>query len=373
MLVLTMSGNSDTMRLIGETIHHNGGNLLNRRVTIKDVAREAGVSVTTTSYVLNRKAGTRISEETAQKVRAAAKRLNYVPRISARTMINRESKLIGVIIPQTGSSHKLMFNNPFYGEFLSAVEYTVRHRGYHLLISGTGANQDYSSIAQMRELDGIIILGTYPCTFLDEIKRTGIPVVLVDAYVDDDYFHSIGNDNRYGGYIAAKYLIDKGHRQIAFISETLRERGVHEQRFLGYCDALAEAEIDFRKEHLYACNVSYYDSFQLAAEIVKRGNGETAAFVTADIMAMGLINGLTSINWSVPDDLSVIGFDNVPLSTMCLPQITTVHQDITRKGTIAAETVIDAMEGIPKRDVILPLHVVERDSVKDRSLVKGAI
>ena len=341
-----------------------GGRPLSRRVTIKDVAREAGVSVTTTSYVLNKKPGARISDETAKKVWEAARNLHYVPRISARTMIDRKSKLIGVIIPQTGSRNTLMFSNPFYGEFLSAVEYSIRERGYHLLLSGTGANQDYSTVAQMRELDGIIILGTYPCDFLDEIKQTGIPVVLVDAYVDDFYFHTVGNNDRYGGYIATKYLLDKGHRDIAFISEKLRERGVLEQRFRGYCDALQEVGIPLNERYLYACEVSFESCYTLAADFAKRRTNETAAFVTADIMAMGLINGLTSQGWSIPDDLSVIGFDDVPLATMCLPRITTVRQDITLKGSSAAEIVTDAVGGIPKRDIILPLRIVERDSVR---------
>jgi len=335
-----------------------------KRITIKDVAREAGVSVTTTSYVLNNNPKARISDETAERVRKAAKRMHYVPRSSARTMINRESKLIGVIIPQTGSRNTLMFANPFYGEFLSAVEHAIREQGYHVLLSGTGPNQDYSQVAQMRELDGIIILGTYPCDFLDEIKETGIPAVLVDAYVDDYYFHTVGNNDRYGGYIATKYLIDKGHQKIAFISEQLREKGVHEQRFQGYCDALTEADLPLKEDYLYTCDVSYDSCYKLASEFVQRKRGETAAFVTADIMAMGLINGLTALGWSIPDDISVIGFDDVPLATMCLPNITTVRQDITAKGTTAAEVVIEAVKGIPKRDTILPLHVVERDSVK---------
>lgn len=347
---------------------------MRKRVSIKDVAREAGVSVTTTSYVLSGKKDARISAETARIVKETAERLHYVPRMSARTMINQKSKLIGVIIPQTGSSSHLMFSNPFYGEFLSAVEYTIRQNGYHLLISGTGPNQDYSSIAQMRELDGIIILGTYPCSFLDEMKTTGIPVVLVDAYVDDHYFHTVSINDRHGGYLATKYLIDNGHTRIAFVSEALRDYGVHMQRFRGYQDALKEAGIGLDEKCLYTCDVSYDSSYELAPEIVARGNGETAAFVTADIMALGLINGLKSTGVSVPDDISIIGFDDVPLATMCLPQITTVHQDITKKGSTAAEVVIEAVEGGPKRDVILPLYIVERDSVRrlePQELAKG--
>jgi LacI family transcriptional regulator len=338
--------------------------LLRKRASIKDVAREAGVSVTTTSYVLNRKSNVRISEETAQKVREAAETLNYVPSISARTMTSQRSQLIGAIIPQTGSSHRLMFDNPFYGEFLSAVEYEVRERGYHLLVSGTGPNQDYSSLAQMRDLDGIIILGTYPCEYLDELKKTGIPVVLVDAYVQDHYFHTVSIDDRHGGYLATDYLIKNGHRKIAFVAEKLRGHGIHEQRFLGYRDALVEAGIDFDERWVYAADVSYYSSFQLAQRFAGKANDETAAFVAADIMALGFINGLREMNWSIPDELSVIGFDDVSLATMSLPALTTVHQNIPEKGRQAADIVITAVENGAKRDIILPLYIVERDSVK---------
>lgn len=338
---------------------------MRKRASIKDVAREAGVSVTTTSYVLNRKSNVRISDETARKVREAANKLNYVPRMSARTMINQKSQLIGAIIPQTGSSHRLMFDNPFYGEFLSAVECEVRERGYHLLVSGTGPNQDYSSIAQMRDLDGIIILGTYPCEYLDELKRTGIPVVLVDAYIRDHYFHTVSIDDRHGGYLATNYLIEKGHRKIAFIAEKLRGYGIHEQRFLGYRDALAEAGIDFDERSVYAADVSYYSSFQLAQVFKEKSQGETGVFVAADIMALGFINGLRAHSWSIPEDLSVVGFDDVFLASMCLPEITTVHQDIAEKGRQAADIVISAVENGAKRDIILPLYIVERDSVRD--------
>lgn len=336
-----------------------------KRINIKDVAKEAGVSVTTTSYALNNVESARISQETIQRVRAAAVKLNYVPSLSARTMINRRSGLIGVIIPQTGSSNQLMFNNPFYGEFLGALEYVIRESGYHLLISGTGPNQDYTSIARMRQLEGIIILGTYPCEFLNDIKRIGIPVVLVDAYVNDPYFHSVSINDRYGGYIATKHLIDMGHRNIAFLSEKIREQGVHEQRLWGYKDALEEADIPFSEKKLYVGDVSYNGGFSAAKEICKQHQQETAVFVTADVMAMGLVNGMTTMGKSIPEDYSIIGFDDVPLSAMCLPMLTTIHQNIAEKGSMSAKALLNAIKGCAKQDIILPLHVVKRQSVAD--------
>jgi LacI family transcriptional regulator len=228
-----------------EMTRKNEGKHLAKRISIKDVAREAGVSMATVSYVLNNTADAGIGRETAIRVQETARRMNYVPSISARTMINRRSNLIGIIIPQTRLGQQLMFNNPFYSEFLCAAEHAVRERGYHVLISGTGPHQDYPSIARMRQLDGIIILGPYLCEYLSALKETGIPTALVDAYVDDPYFHKVGIDDRAGGYMATKYLLDKGHRRIAFLSEPALRQGAHEQRFFGYRDALHEAGIPF--------------------------------------------------------------------------------------------------------------------------------
>ena len=131
-----------------------------KRVSIKDVAKEAGVSTTTVSYVLNRHPGETISAETTQRVLDAAKRLNYVPNLNARSLSSRHTNLIGVVIPQTEPGKEFMFSNPFYGELLSAIEYTARKSGYHLLLSGTREDQNYASIAQNRGVDGIIIVAS---------------------------------------------------------------------------------------------------------------------------------------------------------------------------------------------------------------------
>ena len=124
-----------------------------KRVSIKDVAREAGVSATTVSYVLNRNPDETISAETTQRVLEAVRRLHYVPNLNARSLSSRRSNLIGVLIPQTEPGKEFMFSNPFYGELLSAIEYTARKNGYHLLLSGTQEDQSYVSVAQNRGVD----------------------------------------------------------------------------------------------------------------------------------------------------------------------------------------------------------------------------
>ena len=340
-----------------------------KRVSIKDVAKEAGVSTTTVSYVLNRHPGETISAETTQRVLDAAKRLNYVPNLNARSLSSRHTNLIGVVIPQTEPGKEFMFSNPFYGELLSAIEYTARKSGYHLLLSGTREDQNYASIAQNRGVDGIIIVGTYPGENLDTLRTIGVPIVLVDSYVTDSSFHTIGIKDREGARMATQYLIDKGHRDIAFISGSIREHGVNSKRYQGYCEAMQAAGLCVSKDALYLGTVDHEYGQQAAESYVRRGKRQTAAFVTADILAMGFIKGLMEHNVRVPEEMSIVGFDDVYLAQMCYPSLTTVNQDIARKGQLAVQCILDTVEnpGIGRIEHILPLTLTERDSVKERS------
>ena len=286
-------------------------------------------------------------------MRDVARRMGYVPSTSARTMINRKSQLIGVIIPQTGSTSIMDFRNPFYAEVLSGIEHLARDGGYHILISVTGPNQDYSNVAQMRQLDAIIIIGTYPSKLLEDIKQTGIPVVLVDAYVEDVAFHQVRTDDRQGAYLATEHLLKLGHRSIAFVAEAIRFPGVFEQRYLGYCDALKAWGLLPDDSLRYACNVSYHDSINLAREIAEKGSAAKAFFAAADVMALGMIHGFLSCGIRIPEDYSVMGFDDTILAQMCRPQISTGRQNIPLKGETAAQVAIKAMQGIKHQHIVL--------------------
>ena len=337
-----------------------------KRVSIKDVAREAGVSASTVSYVLNCNPSETISAETTQRVREAAKRLNYVPNLNARSLSSRRSNLIGVVIPQTEPGKEFMFSNPFYGELLSAIEYTARTNGYHLLLSGTKEDQSYLNVAQNRGLDGVIIVGAYPGKNLAELRGMNVPVVLLDSYVKDETFHTVGNEDRQGARMATEYLLAKGHRRIAFVSGSIREHGVNSKRYQGYLDALLAAGIEPCEQALYSDTVSFEYGVEAANEFVRRGKKQTAAFVTADVLAMGMVKGLMQRGMRIPQDLSIVGFDAVYLAQMCYPSLTTVRQDISRKGREAVRMVIEAAAGnARKMECILPLELVERESVME--------
>jgi len=343
-----------------------------KRVSIKDVAREAGVSTTTVSYVLNQNPTQTISPETTERIWQAVRALNYVPNLNARSLTSQKTNLIGVVIPQTEPGKEFMFANPFYGELLSAIEYTARRNGYHLLLSGPEPDQSYINIARNRSVDGIIIVGSYPSKSLNELHELAVPVVLVDTYVKDEVFHTIGIDDRLGGLLATRYLLEKGHRRIAFVSGSVSEQGVIQKRFLGYMDALNEAGIAMDEKSLYLGTVSYDFALSVPEEMQRRGNRETAAFTTSDILGMGLVKGLRRLGRRVPEDLSIVGFDDLDLARMSDPSLTTVHQDIAEKGRCAVQMILDAADGnADKQECILPIRLIERESVAEHTEKEG--
>ncbi len=337
---------------------------MKKRITIKDLARDTGLSIASISYVLNRKGG--VGKEKRSLVMKAVKKLGYIPNYTARGLASNFSKLIGVCNPQTEPGSRLMFKNPFYSELLSSIEYECRTHGYHVIISGTDADESYFKLAKQRSLDGIIIIGTYSEKFYKELKRTNIPIVLIDTYLESSEFHNVGIDDRGGGYIATRYLLEKGHKDIGFVSGALRKRGVTQLRFEGYKDALIEYGIKLKKKFVFMGNVSFRAGVEQAENMVKQAPEVTAIFCTADIIAIGAMKKLSEMGIKVPDDISVIGFDNLDISKYYPTAITTVGQDIQLKGSTAVEIILKDISGeiCTPQYRILPINIIEKHSVK---------
>ncbi|WP_148410347.1 LacI family DNA-binding transcriptional regulator [Murimonas intestini] len=335
------------------------------RPTLKNVAERAGVSVATVSYVLNGKKKY-ISEETKERIYKAVEELDYIPDMNARGLAARDTKLIGVVIPQTEPGSELMFHNPFYGEILSSIEYQARLNGYQLIISGMDVDANYMRLAKERNLDGIIAIGMYPDELYEQFKKIDIPVVLVDSYCKDKFFHNIRIDDTMGSYEATKHVIGCGHRKIAFLSGMLKENGVMKKRFLGYKKALEEAGIAFCEEYIYEGEVDYKSGEELARLIAEKQQGITAVIAAADIQAIGAIKGFYEAGINVPEDMSVMGFDNLEMSQFIIPGLTTVGQNIALKGERAVELLVENMDNpdMEKQEEILPVMVVERGSIK---------
>lgn len=353
-----------------------GEKSVRKQVSVRDVAREAGVSPATVSYILNDTPGLSFTPETRQRVLAAAEKLHYVANQAAKTLGSGraegivQSKLIGVVIPQTENKRKeshIMFGNPFYGTFLSAVELEARRAGYQLILSGTNPGQSYIDIAKSRTLDGVIILGAYPSDDEAEYKKYKIPAVLVDCYGSgDSFFYSVRTDDRLGGYLATKYLIEQGHHRIAIVTGELKAHGVNSERYQGYLDALCEAGLTPAHDDVFEGLVGYDHGLEVAEELARTRRDITALFASADITAIGLINGLHTAGLRVPEDVSVIGFDDVEYAKMCYPGLTTMRQNIMEKGRQAARLMIEAVQdhSLPREERIIPMELIERGTVK---------
>ncbi|MCY1714378.1 LacI family DNA-binding transcriptional regulator [Caproiciproducens galactitolivorans] len=337
---------------------------MKNRITIKQVAQKAGVSPATVSYVLNNKKT--ISAETKQRVWDAISALDYVPDLSARSLTAGNSKLIGVLVPQTEEGNRLMFENNFYSEILGSIELSARLRGYHVLISAADSNEKYLTLVKERNLDGIIAIGVYPDSFYQEMKKSQKPIVLVDSYCNDHYYHSIRIDDAYGSYLATKYMIDHGHREIAFFCGEIKDNGVMKQRLQGYREAMEEQGLSFSMKNVFEGKIDYENGIKLANTLCDSKSKATAVVASADILAITAIKAFYERGLRVPEDFSVIGFDDLQISKYLTPGLTTVHQDISRKGERAMELLFQSIEdpNLTKREEIMAVNIVERGSVK---------
>ncbi|OXM14803.1 LacI family DNA-binding transcriptional regulator [Paenibacillus herberti] len=340
-----------------------------KKPTIKDVAKAAGVSAAAVSYALNGRTD-KVSGETMERIMEVIESINYIPDFSARSLAKNQSKLIGIVIPQTESHKQLILENPFYSEIISGIEGKLREHGYHLLLSGVNQGESYLDLSVQRNLDGAILMGIYPEPFYDGFKKINIPIVLIDSYINDSYFKRIGIDDEYGGYLATRHLINQGHSNIGLITGAIRKDGVVEKRFLGYKRAMREANLFYNPDYVFEESMSYEHGLAAGKLIADKYPEITAIFATSDLVAFGTMRSLMSEGKRVPEDISVIGFDDISMSKMFIPPLTTIRQSITEKGAIAADSLIQMIQGrteLDEKEILLPLEVVERGTVKFKS------
>ena len=330
------------------------------------MAKAAGVTTAAVSYAISGKRP--ISDETRKRVEAAIKELGYTPNMAARTLSSagRSSKLIGVVVPQTEGGGRLMFQNQFYAEILGSIELCARQAGYHVLISATDANDGYLTLAAERNLDGIIVIGMYPDEFYQQMKRSRIPIVLIDSYCNDHYYHNVRIDDAYGSYLATKYVLERGHRDIAFFCGRIKDNGVMKKRLAGYRDALGEYSVEFRDALVFEGDIDYKDGIESANRLMDTQVNATAVVAAADILAIGAAKAFYERGVRVPDDISLMGFDDLEISQYLTPGLTTVRQQISLKGEKAVELLIRSINEpeLTKQELILPVSLVERESVK---------
>ncbi len=334
------------------------------RPTIKDVAKKAGVSHTTVSMVIHN--DKRITEETRQKVLRAIKEINYYPNYSARSLIQGKSNTIAFVTPF------FYFSSFFEIYTMHGLEkYNLDNKNKYVIQQFTTGpdekrrNDLLLELLYGRRADAIIGLGFVPdIKILEEYRNKNVPIVLIDAKAK--YVHIVRADNYYGGYIATEYLIKKGKKNIAIISAQLSASLAPEQRLKGYSDALKANGLDFKKENLiFVEHFLFEEGRQAIREILEKKLNVDAIFSAAgDWVAMGVITEARKLGIKIPQDISIVGYDDIIVSETIIPPLTTVRQPTFDMGKKAFEIAVNAMEGkiIKETEEIFKPELVIRES-----------
>lgn len=328
--------------------------------TIQDIARLAGVSATTVSNVIHGNFK-RVSPARVNEVRRIIRELNYVPNMSARSLKTNASHIIAAfnfIVPEESGGS---FQDPFHSALLAGIEQELRHSDYFLMVRSISSAQELLSFLSTWSVDALILTGILSQDFYDELCTQPAPFLLVDSSVAGDRHLSMQLDDRRGGYLATRHLLDLGHRRILFCAPSPIGEGVIAQRLLGYRDALDEHGIAFNERMVRTCRMEISEGVALGRALADEG-GFTAIFATADILAAGLMAGLQNAGLKVPDQVSVMGFDDLPVARLCVPQLTTVRQDVQARGRTAAQMLLKALKGECSEPLVFPVTLVQRGS-----------
>jgi LacI family transcriptional regulator len=331
------------------------------RVTIKDIANEAGVSITTVSRVLNNRED--VNEKTREKVLKIIEKYNYNPNSVARSLVMNKTYTIGLIVPD--------ISNPFFAEIARAVDDELRGYGYSVLVCNTDnkKQREKESIDLLRSKQVDSIIGSFSYDIYEEIfklEREGIPVVQIDRFVKDSKAPAIIVDNTSSAYLATEYLIKKGHKKIVHIAGDLNTNTGY-CRAEGYRMALEDNNIDFNEELFLQGDFGLRSAYLALKELLEKEASFTAVFASNDLMAIGAYEALREYGLKIPEDVSVFGHDNSLLSSLVKPGLSTMHQPIYKLGKKAARVVIDILKDnkYPEpRRIIIKTSLVERASVK---------
>jgi LacI family transcriptional regulator len=333
--------------------------------TIKDIAREAGVSYTTVSNVIHGRAD-HVSPQTITAINEIIKRSGYVPNMSARSLVSNFSKVVGYINHMMPGTDGRFVADPFHSAFIGSVEEVLRENGYYLMLRTVSDSEELLKFLHNWNLDGLFFTGLFEDSFFDTLKEINVPIVLIDSYIKHYTIQNVGLEDYRGGYIATKYLLENGHRNIVFASPQIRVGGVVDERLCGYRQALSEFGVPFREDYICVQEFDISSGISLGKQIAAK-EGVTAIFATADILAAGIMAGLHACGKRIPEDISIIGFDDIDICRLITPPLTTIHQNPAEKGRVAVEFMLKRLQNEPieKNEIILPVSLVERSSVKN--------
>jgi LacI family transcriptional regulator len=346
--------------------HKTRGDPSSRMITIKDIARLANVSQSTVSKALNDRPD--IGAETKKRIQDIALKHSFTPSAFGKGLKSRITRNIGLIFCREPQPLSI---NPFYSRVLEGIEAETAVNGYSLIlhiIAEAGQNELPRMIRE-QQVDAVILAGIFQRSFVDLIRKNGLPMILLDPKNTAEDCHQILIDNEQGAFLITQYLLQKGHRRIGFVSGDL-ERQSFKLRYLGYLKAMNQHGIDPEPGLVRSGGLENgYDHVRslLAAD------RPTAVFFANDINAIYGLKAILEAGLKIPDDISIVGFDDIELARHASPPLTTVRVYKEELGSLAVRNLLRLIRKETKMPhvTVVPVRIIERESVRDLNAGDG--
>jgi DNA-binding LacI/PurR family transcriptional regulator len=332
-----------------------------RAVTIREVAKQSGFSVTTVSIVLNEAALSRyIPDSTKTRIQDAAQTLGYKPNLFARSLRSNRSQTIGVMV--------FDITDPYCTLILRGIQNTLYDASYMPILTDVQNDpnrlQRYLEMLLSRRVEGMAIIANWLFTDIDiigDLNKDGIPGVIIGRELKDETVSSVIVDNEAGGYLALQHLHELGHREIAFIrgpkalsdSES-RWQGV--RRFAAENGLKIDPKLTLDLPESSNPTSGHDASYELTSRLIMQGRKFSAVMAFDDMSALGVIRGLGHAGIQAPEECSVIGFDDIPLASLCAPTLTTIRQPMEEMGALAVEIVLKKVEATREKTSFVAVH-----------------
>ena len=327
--------------------------------SIKDVAKEAGVSIATVSRVLNDIDV--VNEDTKKKVLDAIKKLGYRPNIVARSLKTQKTKTVGILVPDISSG--------FYPEIVRGAEDVANIYDYNVILCNSDFDdekeKEYLRVLREKMVDGVLYMSSsLQSEILELINELNVKTVLVETKDKEETLPSVTIDNIKASEEATNYLINKGAKKIAFVGAKEDSINAWGDRYLGYKKALEEKNIEIDKELIYTKSLKVKTGYEAVERFESNKKNYDGVVCASDEIAMGVINALREMGKRVPEDVSVIGFNDNDVASVFYPKITTIKQPSYDMGSVAMRMLIKLLnkKEIEESQFVLDYTLIERDS-----------
>ena len=332
------------------------------KYTISDVAQMLGVSRSTISRAMNNSPG--VGEELRKKVLDFVEEIGYQPNTIARSLSKGRQSIIALIVSD--------IRNPFYADLANIIQKHLAKHNYMMVLFNSEYNTEqeleFIKKAELFHFDGLILITAQDKAISQKLERLPIPKVLVNRIIPDYSGSSVLTDNFQAGYEAALHLINLGHKEIGFI-EGPSSSSASTQRYSGFCQAMQNYNLPVKEEYIWKSNLKLEDGKQLSKEFLQLVHRPTAVIIVNDMTSIGFMDGCIEEGLHIPDELSIIGFDDISISSLHSIQLTTVSQHAEEMGRIASELMIKQLttsHSQPERVILKPSLIIRNTTAPVR-------